>query len=591
MPLQVIEIRDLRAFSQAYADSVINKDIAQDVSSGFNFLPPMGQWQGAYYNHAAYDHIRDRLTYQIFGEKELPGGATAVDPGVVTFDAIGRNETIGWYRPATFYAGTIRSPYSGQPNLQTGAQNIYSWTGTDDHVILNPTDGSLDSTDVFPNITNDFNSGPIASGTAGYWVDFSSVDAGWNVIIFEGITDSTGMTEIDRGGSTHAEGLGLMHVGAINLDGGSNLSDRWAWIDMDTGEAVGVWDVPTRADTSSTLTGAEPSIAGYSFLWQRVQFVPDEGSTFAAPKGEIHVFSVNNNTAGYDIAGQTITAPSQEFTAQVERSFVTVYDFNPFAIDAGTVRVHNRRIFLGTIDTPVDPIIESGRTLASATSANDNFSTRSRNVFYHPPSRTYVNHQGSSEFANSEGADDPRVGDSRIIRWRRSTTVAAIGQPVPETAVTESRTIRARVDAINDVGERAVSAPVVFELFKVSTRDEQFNGTTQASSNYVVDQGEIDDDGYLEVYEGGGIDSGGTLLVETTDYTVSSYATGTLAPVGSWPTDTISVRYRHRNVRVGTGHGTLLTGSTITDVSGIAFARITYGADLEGELDELEATA
>jgi hypothetical protein len=239
---------------------------------------------------------------------------------------------------------------------------------------------------------------------------------------------------------------------------------------------------------------------------------------------------------------------------------------------------------------PVDPIQLGGRTLSTSTT-NTSFDSRSRHIFYHPPSRTYINHQGSSEFANSEGADDPRVGDSRIIRWRRAVTVAAIGQPVPETAVTEDRTIRARVDAIDDVGARAVSAPVVFELFKVSTRDEQFDGTALGSGTYTVDQNEIDDDGHLEVREQGGVDDGGgILLVETTDYTVA-YATGILTPVGSWPTETIHVRYRHRDVRVGTGHGTLLTGSTITDVSGIAFARITYGSNLEGELDELEATA
>ena len=146
------------------------------------------------------------------------------------------------------------------------------------------------------------------------------------------------------------------------------------------------------------------------------------------------------------------------------------------------------------------------------------------------------------------------------------------------------------MDVINDVGDRAISAPVTFELFRVSTRDEQFDGTATGAGTYTVSTDEIDDDGHLAVYEGGSVDTGGTLLVETTDYTVA-YGTGVLTPVGSWPTDTISVRWRHRGVRVGTGHGTLLNASSTTDGFGLAFASITYGADLDGELDELEATA
>ena len=72
------------------------------------------------------------------------------------------------------------------------------------------------------------------------------------------------------------------------------------------------------------------------------------------------------------------------------------------------------------------------------------------------------------------------------------------------------------------------------------------------------------------------------------DYTVSSYATGTLAPVGSWPTDTVSVRYRHRSSVVTPGHGRLINASGVSDSNGAVSVFIELEADLTDELVGVE---
>lgn len=592
MPLEVIELRDTRVFTQDYTNTVLVKNIANDVSTGYNFTGANGAYDGTRYMHSAYDMIRDRITYLVTGEKQISVGIRAIESGIASFDALMRNASIGAYRTRTQLTGggSFSSFYSGQPNLQTGQQKIYGFENSDQHFELNTLDNSKGALDIWPNVVSNFSASVASTGTAGYF-SARGVSVGWNITVFEGITDTTGFSEAIIGGSSHPKGLALINVAVTNLDGGANTDERFAWIDLDTGNCVGVLNIPVLANSGSANLFAEPSVGGFDFVWHKSQFVPDVGSTFANPKGELHVFSQESGNATYD-SSTSIVAPGSTFTSVAKRQFVAVYDFNPFGDPAGTVRIHNRRIFLGVFDIPFEPIIAGGISTVGTGGAYSSFSDRGHNTFYHPPSRTYVNHVGNSSGPNSVGPDDPVALTSRIIRFRRAFAIGGIGQPVPETAVTENRTIRARVDALSDIGARAVGVNVAFTLHKVSTRDENFDGTALGAGTFTVATDEIDEDGYLEVRSGGGVDDepGPTMLDETTDYTVA-YATGVLTPVGSWPSAQIHVRWRHRSVRVGTGHGTLLVSQGTTDANGIAFAHITYGTNLAGELDECEAVA
>lgn len=607
MSLDVIEIRDLRTWAQGFISAVIERDLPgnsthDDTSAGWNPGCGDGNDNANSIHYSIYNQARDQIVTICPQTKTLPSTATALNPSIYSCDALFRNPAVGWYREGATLLGSFVSRHrvkAGQFNPQTGEQRIYARTPSA-HVELDPVTGGLIASGFWTGIPNDFAGSTVSDtsiDTAGEWrvqTTAAPEQRAYQPIIFEGITDTTGYVAetspnagILRGGNSHPEGLALVQAGAVNFIGGgagNNVGSRWVWVDLDTGLAVGCLGIPTRADSSSTGEFAEASIDGRAFDWRGVQFVPDEGSTFAQPKGELHLYTTLDGS--FVLPGITVTAPEQSFSSTVTRNYVAVHDFNPFNASGGTIRVHNRRRFVGVIDVPQEPIISGG---FDATNSGIH-QLRSMTPIYHPPSRTYVVFAGHPTTAAADGADDPAVGQSRVIRFRRAVVVGDISKPTPTSEVSENRTIRARVIVNTDLSELASGVTVDFEIFRLSTRAETFDGTAQGSTPYQVDAEEIDEDGHLDVREADDVDGGGTLLVEGVDFTVN-YGTGTLTPTASWPADDVFVRYRHRGVRLTPAHGTLISSSAVTDGSGQAFALVRYGDALDGEIDGIEATA
>jgi len=633
MPLKVTEIADLRTFTREFVTNrgFDNMDEHNnDLQYGVNLGNSDGTSGGSEYTYGSYCHNSDLYLWEQIVEKKDPGLTRILYPAKHAHDGLCRDNNRGWWIPTTFqpnfasisgqsfhFGGTgKRRMIMGQPNLQTGAQVFYFYgdiSGSPNSApevytagwhSFNCLDGSRASginSNLFPNFSPDWNSSLVAAdgNTAGYWTGGSGVNANqdeYHGILFEGITDTTGgmpgetnsSAGMKRALGAHPEGLLLVRARASNFlgDGPSNnLGLRWIWVDVDTGLAVGILGIPTIANNGSTNPFKENTLDFREFEWQGVQFVPDDGSTFAEPKGELHLFLAEDSR--FEIVDQPVDPEEGDsFTSLVNRQYVAVHDFNPFNNTNGAVRIHNRRRFIGILDTPCEPIIDGGVDLGEYGTTHVR---RSPSIYYHPPTRTYINVQSSFATANNSGADEPVTGASRIIRWQRQTQVDAITQPVPLDVVREDSLLTIRMKVTNDFGEPIAGETINFRTTRSSTRDEQFDGTVQASSNYVVAQGVIDDDYSLQVYEGAGIDDGGTLLEEGVDYTVSSYATGTLAPVGSWPTDTISVRYRHRSSVVTPGYGTLYNATAVSNSFGVVPVFIELGENLEGELVGVEA--
>lgn len=603
MPLEIIELRDLRTFVQSYVSTILARDLpgkslVDDLTTGYNMGFGDGRDLGGG-RWSVYMHLRDQTFYNNISIKVNPvGPLDAIKANIHARDALCRNASVGFHREGdTLLSGLGSHSASrvkvGQPNLQTGQQKLYWYkTGASfEHLEISSVNGEILTTDVWPNMpANDFLG--VGAGTPavnGEWGN--DADDVWNPIIFEGMTDTSGYNQetsssagMLSGVTSHPEGLALTLVRQVRLNG-TLYGRRWCWIDLDTGNAVGVLGLPVRADTGSANTFGEASIDGVNFDWGAGQFVPDEDSTFSQPKGEIHFHSSESNA--FERSGQTVTAPDgSSFTSLVTRNYVVAHDFNPFGVQTGTVRVHNRRTFTGIVDIPQEPIIASG---FNATDGSTNYQERSIQLIYHPPSRSYICVTSHPENANRDGTDSPAVGHSRIVRFRRSVVNEFISKPTPTSEVQENRTVRFRTLVNTDLGEPSVGATVSFSYYRNSTRAESFDGTATGAGTYTVEADEIDEDGTLDVREGNDVDNGGTLLVETTDYTVN-YGTGVLTPVGSWPSDTIYVRYRHRNVNLTPGHGTLLSASSVTDANGQAFASIRYGDNVDGELDGVEAT-
>lgn len=615
MPLDIAEVTDLRTFYlewiPTHMPSVVDAN-NDDFADGFGFSCADGNNRGTGHVVGAYDHIRDQYVYHDFNVKNESGGAgRSLHGGFSSVDALGRESTQGWWVPHEFdpggpgggdsifpWGGNQRTRFIlGQPNLENSTQTLY-WYGnnTGEWSSINMSTGVADvGADAFPNVVVDALTTTvtpgIASGVAGYHNDTANTND-YNLLLFDGMTDTTDYDQetnvnagILRGGSTHAKGLILRHAQAANFDGGSNTGRRWIWIDADTGEAVGVLGIDVNADSDSGNAFAGPSIDGRSFVWDHAQFVPDPGSSFAEPKGELHITTSNDST--FALFTQDIDHPGGSFTAEVSRQFVMVYDFNPYGNTTGTLRTHNRKIFTGIIDIPFSPAIAGGHNFpASSANASD---VRSPAIYYHPPSRSYVNRQNGTDDVSFENVDMPLAGLHRLIRWRRANVIETITAPTPLDAVTENRVVRARVIAADDFNERAAGVTVGYTLFRNSTRAESFDGTATGAGTYTVEADEIDEDGHLDIRHTNDVDNAGTLLVETTDYTVN-YATGVLTPVGSWPAQTIYVRYRHRDVRLTPAHGALLTASGVTDEDGVSIVQVSYADNLEGEIDEIEVS-
>ena len=629
MPLEIVEIKDLRTFVRAFLEA--NRDRMfddQDLTEGYDFGNGDGRNANQREGGAFLQGPNLYMYRQALNKNNLAadsGQNPAARNAIYATDALLRDPGDGWWQPTIEFRTTlgglqierhfggltsfeIAFLIPGQMDPSSRAQAFYLYGITDgiqpDADIRNYVRGwhSFQASDaepierfedLWPNISANMviTNGGALSGQEGYWrVAFQT---GIYAIAFEGITDTTGGMpgETDsnagmiRGGTSHPKGLLLTRPSAVNFLGDgipNNLDTRWTWVDLDTGLAVGVLGLPAIVDSESDSDFSENRIGPSNFIWSSIQFVADEGSSFARPKGEIHLGMVVDDQN--EINNHPIVDPGgNDFTATVSRQFVVVHDFNPFNETSGRVRVHNRRTFLGEIDTPFGPIISGGSTAPGFGTTHNN---RSPKIYYDPQSQTYVGQQHVWQTPGGDIADldQPIVGASRLIRWRRQTAISDISQPTPFDAVTESSTILAQMVVSDDFGIPVAGTTIHFQTERQSTRDEGFSGTTQGSSDYVVARGVIDNDGSLEVRSGGGIDIGGALLTIGVDYTVSDFATGTLSPVGSWPSAVISVRYRHRSAPVTPGFGTLLGATAVTNEIGIVNAAIELGPNLEGEI-------
>ncbi len=595
MPLELTELRDLRTFTRDWANDIIQRDAPvarNDTSGGYNLAIADGSVRGAI-AFGVYDQIRDRYIFIMRAEKRDAGGSIVIDQNVSARDMLCLNTSVGWFRamngvqlPSSI-GGKLKA---GQPNLETGEQKFYAFSSGNRHFEIDPLTGNAGATNIWPLILNDFiTSGP-TTGNAGYYTASNSGANVWQMCVFEGMTDTTGYDEIIRGGNSHPKGLGLVLCEACNFVGGANLNKRWGWIDLDKNEIVGFLPLPTRSETDSVQTFGEATIDGRVFNWHRLQFIADEGSTFAQPKGELHVTSDSYAPSNpLEVENVVIDIPSGgTFSTTAQRNYVTVYDFNPFNSQTGVVRIHNRRTFLGIIDNPQEPIFPGGPSM----SGNDDIlNNRCVSLVYHPPTRTYTSVVGRPFGHPNDSEDAPVLTYSRIARWRRAVVTDRLGQPTVTSVATENRSVQVRVLAFTDLAARAVGVGIDFTLHRLSTRAEAFDGTALGSGDIVVAAAEIDNDGFWELRSGNDVDNAGTLLVEGVDYSTPVFATGTISPIGSWPTDTIYVRYRHRNVKLTPAHGTLLTSGGFTDTNGQTFASVRYGANVEGELDGIVATS
>lgn len=527
MPLTRIELRDPKVFvtqlvterlSQTFFDTGQN-----DWSSGFKIQTGSGTSVGSGFLMPGYHHFTQLTIWHSRG-RSTTTPTIILDPAYIAFDCMMRNQSVGWAISGEQLSTTLNSPrwLMGQPIMENGSQALYGrGAGTSRIAEYSIQNGSLLVADSFPAMPAWplLRSTITVSATQGYWAhaDFGGTNdtPDWGCI-FEGITDSSGMADRTIGGTTHAKGLMLYKCDSVNLSGLGTQSRAWTWIDLATGNAVGKFAVPGSVDTAGGVND-EPPLAGQTFAWRHCQFVPDDDSERNRPKGEMHMFS-----SAFNIFDQTLPSPLNGAT----RQFVTAYDFNPFARADGIPRTHGRRVFLGQLDIPRDPIISGGRTTTESAS----FPTGGIALRYHQPSRTYFVLTGGSVDQLTPATYQPEVGDFAFSRYRREFVPASISQPTPTEAVESGKDVRYRSIVVTDFGDRASGVSVTATTFRVGEYDERINTRTPApTGTYTVLEGSIDDTTTLQVWQGG---LGGSLLTLTTHYTVNAPA-GTITGVGT----------------------------------------------------------
>lgn len=378
---------------------------------------------------------------------------------------------------------------------------------------------------------------------------------------------NVGFSSTDEGffSKTEAQGrfiffetLGYALVsGATVRQGGVSFVDVMAQVDLATGFAT-VVPIVVRHQTTPVNGFQGPAVLGDSFLLGATQFVPDDDSAPATPKGFIFLWS----TDYFDGGG-------------IRRNYAKVVEWNPTGKtpSPGTPnRVHLRETLLTRFEIPLAGFPSGFGSVVA---------TRPRWAFYHPPSR------GIFRFHTSNVGTYTLNESYLRQRVALQADVSAISPPSAQRDVLTGRTILFLSEVVGSIGERVAGVEVEFTLSGASTRDEVVAvtggiGSTSQLDHFPVD---LDPEGPLEV-----VRNGVDLLVAGVNYTLDA-ALGEL----EWLTDEqgndITASYRHRLDPTGDPEGLLLSTSGRSDARGVVAARVRYGDDAAsvGELDTLAA--
>lgn len=338
-------------------------------------------------------------------------------------------------------------------------------------------------------------------------------------------------------------------------------------IDLATGDAVPL-AIPVRYQATPANAFQAPLIFGDAFDFRDLQFVPDEDSSPTAPKGFLMLWSLREN----DLS----TGGGSAGTLRVYFKFV---DFNPTGkVQApGTPnRVHLRetlfsRLFLLEETAPelggIGEIAGVGEKLYNGDA-----------IWYHPPSRTI---RGMFSGAGILQEDQVLVVHSQI------PALATVSPPTAVGTVETGKTTRFQIQCKGDLGEPVATLGVDWALRRGSTKGETFDTSSGTETSVFVANPPIDADTLVFYFNG-------TPLTLTTDYTVNE-ATGEITGQGShspFNTSGYTADYEHRTNTVEPPHSALVGTSSRTDQDGVAETRvrIPFDSDLEGALEELEAT-
>ncbi len=427
-------------------------------------------------------------------------------------------------------------------------QKIYNFSSAaaaaNPFIEVNPL--SLDqvlASDPFPLVGTGKTRSALTIGQAGY---YEKVEGGW--IFFEGW--SGGNALVFNADVTHTDLVTYENVTAV--------------VDLTTGAAT-IIDMPS-AYGNPPLAGhqfSQPQLFGQDVTFRWPQFVQDDSSSSAAPRGEVWVFA----------EGTTSPADSGNF-----RRWIKVFDWNPLGISGTPSRVHLRERLVSAAD-----FIKS--TPASTSGVHESGSSLTAMMFYHPRSNQIIQYSSIA----ADLALDP--GETKFIRVAPTPGVDIITNPSARERIATGKTIDFSVEALGTFSEKIGGIDMVFALTRESTVGEVLSTTptpgetvTLANTVSPTDPGESP----ISVYEDG------TKLTETTHYTLNRGASQ-ITFVGPKPLaggEVYTADYRHFGTNLTPAHGTLRNLTATTDVNGEALARVDAPDEdpVKDRWDDLDAT-
>ncbi len=394
-------------------------------------------------------------------------------------------------------------------------------------------------------------------------------------IIFEGLTDGIpGETNL-TGANVYPKGLMLAKVrfgtcpAPIGTGVGADCDNAIVWIDLNRGNVDGRL-INTAGIAHSTLPNSEAPIGGREFSWYPAQYVPDSDATFGVPKGELHFFSDRSGIAA-DLAFQ-------------QSVFIKVIDWNPLGVaptGGAPNRVHERVRFGPTsVDFDISPMFSVG-------GAGDN-RIDNMQLAFHPLTLRYFMVQADTSFAVTTPGPAPG-NESFIGFWLRAIDPVGVTSPVARDVPRTNDIIEYEAFVGGSLGEPAAGIDVDWSLVRNSTELEVivpvFPGFNTVANTPIDGNFAGDPEGTLVVL------ADSVLLVEGVDYTATLF-NGRI----TWITDQtgatlVEASYEHRGANALPPHGTLLSGSSQTDIEGRVFTQVRFADDddIVGKLDRLIA--
>lgn len=339
-----------------------------------------------------------------------------------------------------------------------------------------------------------------------------------------------------------------------------NLYRGLCQVDLMTGAAT-LLDVPAVYTTSPAALFETYEFQGDTFNLDGLQFVPDDDSVPAAPKGRVFMHS------------SVFLSNAGNVNATDARKYLKIIEWNPLGVTAtpgNSSRVHLREQLLTRLNF-IERQAFGTNPNSLGISAAAPVANGLQRVRFHPPTRTFVtidDHAGAA------------IEERGYVRHTLAPALAEVQPPTALTEVETAKTVRFRSRALGDIGDVVGGIPATWTLVRRSTVDEALD-TVGLPATSTVENAPIDTGSLV-------VEKDDVPLTITTDYTVVE-ATGVITWAGSHPSaeSGYTASYRHTATDATPAHGVLLQQTSRTDELGLAETRIRYEDD-DGLVDQLD---